>query len=175
MAAHKAFLFFTISWSLLKLISIKLMMPSNHLILYHYLSSCLQSFPASWSFLMSQLFTSDGQSIGASASVLPVNIQDWFPLGLTGWISLQSQGLSRASFSNITVWKHQFFSAERSNSLWTFFMVQFSHSYTTTYGPSLWSNSHIHTWLLEKPQPWLDGPLSTNWNLCFLICCLALS
>ena len=73
-------------------------------------SSCLQSFPASGSFPMSQLFTSGGQSIGVSAStsVLPMNIQDWFPLGWTGWISLQSKGLSRV-FSNTTVQKHQFF------------------------------------------------------------------
>ena len=93
-------------------------------------SSCLQSFPASGSFLMSWLFISGGQSIGASASalVLPMNIQDWFPLGWTGWTSLQSKGLSRV-FSNTTVQKHQFFD----------------------YQPSLWSNSHIHTWQLEKP------------------------
>ena len=73
-------------------------------------SSHLQSFPASGSFPMSQFFTSSGQSIGvsASASVLPMNIQDWFPLGWTGWISLQSKGLSRV-FSNTTVQKHQFF------------------------------------------------------------------
>ena len=92
--------------------------------------SCLQSFPESGSFPMSRLFTSGGQSIGvsASASVLPMNIQDWFPLGLTGWISLQSKGVSRV-FSNITVQKHQFFST------WL----------------SLWSNSHIYAWLLEKP------------------------
>ena len=70
--------------------------------------SCLQSFSASGSFPMSQFFASGGQSIGASASVLPMNIQDWFPLGLTGWISLQSKGLSRV-FSNTTVHKHQFF------------------------------------------------------------------
>ena len=91
-------------------------------------SSCLQSFPASASFLMSWLITPGGQSIGASASasVLPMNIQGWFPLGLTGLISLQSKGLSRV-FCNTTVQKHQFF------------------------GASLWSNSHIHTWLLEKP------------------------
>ena len=78
------------------------------------LSSCLQSFPASGYFLMSQLFASSGQGIGASASasVLPVNIQDWFPLGLTGWISLQSKGLSRVC-SN-TVQKHQFFSVQLS-------------------------------------------------------------
>jgi len=78
-------------------------------------SSCLQSFPASGSFQMSQLFTSDGQSIGisSSASVLPMNIQDWLPLGWTGWISLQSQGLSRV-FSNTTVQKHQFLGAQLS-------------------------------------------------------------
>ena len=93
-------------------------------------SSYLQSFPASGSFLMSWLFTSGGQSFGASvpASVLPVNIQNWFPLGWTGWISLQSKGLSRV-WSNTTVQKHQFFDAQLS----------------------LCFNSHIHTWLLEKP------------------------
>ena len=86
--------------------------------------SCLQSFPASGSFLMSQLFTSGGQSIGASASasVLPMNIQDWFPLGLTGLISLQCKGFSRVFF-NTTAEKHPFFGAQLS----------------------LWSNSHIHT------------------------------
>ena len=78
-------------------------------------SSCLQFFPASVSFPMSQFFASGGQSIGvsASASVLPMNIQDWFPLGQTGWISLQSKGLTRV-FSNTTVQKHQFFSAQLS-------------------------------------------------------------
>ena len=93
-------------------------------------SSCPQSFLATGSFPMSQLFASGGQSIGAlaSASILPKNIQDWFLLGLTGLISLQSKGLSRVS-SNTTVWKHQFFSAQ----------------------PSLWSNSHICPWLMEKP------------------------
>ena len=93
-------------------------------------SSWLQSFPASESFSRSQFFESGGQSIGvsASASVFSMNIQDWFPLGLIGWISLQSKGVSRI-FSNTPVQKHQFFSAQLS----------------------LWSNSHIHTWLLEKP------------------------
>ena len=78
-------------------------------------SSCPQSFPASGSFPMSQLFTSGGQSIGVSAStsVLPTNAQDWSPLGWTGWISLQSKGLSRV-FSNTTVQKHQFFGAQLS-------------------------------------------------------------
>ena len=78
-------------------------------------SSCLQSFPASGSFQLSQLFASGGQSIGVSASalILPMNIQDWFPLGWTGWISLHSKGLSRLS-SSTTVQKHQFFGAQLS-------------------------------------------------------------
>ena len=93
-------------------------------------SSCPQSFPESGSFPMSQLLASGGQSIGGSAStsVLPMNTQDWSPLGWTNWISLQSKGLSRV-FSNTTVQKHPFFGTQLS----------------------LWSNSHIHTWLLEKP------------------------
>ena len=97
-------------------------------------SSCLQSFPASGSFPMSQFSASGGQSIVGSAwtSALPMNIQDWFPLGWTGWISLQFKGLLKV-FSNTTVQKHQSFGAQLSSQ----------------------SNSHIHTWLLE----WLDGPL----------------
>ena len=89
-------------------------------------SSCLQSFPTSVSFQMSQFFASGSQSIRVSAStlVLPVNTQDWSPLGWTGWISLLSKGLSRV-FSNITVQKHQFFSTQLS-------LVQLSHPYTTT-------------------------------------------
>jgi len=104
-------------------------------------TSCLQSFPASGSFQVSQFFTSGGQCIGASASasLLPMNIQDWSPLGWTSWIFLQSKGLSRV-FSNTTVQKHQFFSAQLY----------------------LWSNSHIHTWLLEKPQLWLHRPWSAK-------------
>ena len=92
-------------------------------------SSCLQSFPASGSFPVSQLFASGGQNIGvsASASVLPMNTQDWSPLGWTGWISLQSKGLSRV-FSNTTVQKHQFLSTQLS----------------------LQYNSHIHTQLLKN-------------------------
>ena len=95
------------SRSLPKLMSIESVMPSNHLILCHPLFSCLQSYPTSGSFQMSQLFASSGQNTGvsASASVLPMNIQDWFPLGWTCWISLQSKGLSRV-FSNTTVQKH---------------------------------------------------------------------
>ena len=76
-------------------------------------SSCLKYFPASGSFPVSQFFASGGQGIGVSASVLPMNIQDWSPLGWTGWISLQSEGLSRV-FSNTTVQKHQFFSPQLS-------------------------------------------------------------
>ena len=88
-------------------------------------SSCSQSFPASRSFQMSELFASGGQSIGVSASVFPMNIQDWSPLGWTGWISLQSKGLSRV-FCNTTVQKHQFLSAQLS------LQSQLSHPYMTT-------------------------------------------
>ena len=93
-------------------------------------SSCPQSFPTSGSFQMSQLFASGGQSTGVSVStsVIPMKTKDWSPIGWTGWISLQSKGLSRV-FSNITVQKHQFFGAQLSSQ----------------------SKSHIHTWLLEKP------------------------
>ena len=116
-------------WSLLKLISIcqwchpaisSSVVPFSHL---HF-------FPGSGPFPINQFFPSGGQSIGVSAlaSVLPMNIQDWFPLGLTGWISVLSKGLSRVFFNTI-VQKHQFFSAQLS----------------------LWSNSPIQTWLLEKP------------------------
>ena len=93
-AARQAFLSFTISWRMLKLTSIESMMLSNHHILCHLFFSCLQSFPASGSFPMNWLFASGGQSVGASASTpdLPMNIQSWFPLGLTGLISLQSKG-----------------------------------------------------------------------------------
>ena len=104
---------FTSSWSLLKLTSTESLMPSNHLSPYCPFFSCLQPFPASRSFLMTQLFASGGPSIAASvsASLLIMNIQDWFPLGLTGLISLLSKGLSRV-FSNTTVRKHQFFNAQ---------------------------------------------------------------
>ena len=100
-----------------KLMSAESVSPSNYLI-FVIPFSCLQSFPASGSFPMSRLFTSGGHSIGASASAsfLPMNIQSWFPLGLTSLISLQSKGLSRV-FSSTTVWKHQLFSAQ--TSLWS--------------------------------------------------------
>ena len=140
---------FTISWSLLKLISVESVSQVSHpTILTSVIpfSSCPQSFPASGSFPMSWCFTSSGQSIGdstsASASVLPVDIQGWFPLELTGLISLQ---VLSSVFSSTAIRKHQFFSAQ----------------------PSLWSNSHICTRLLEKPYFWQYGPLLTKWCLCF--------
>ena len=99
-------------------------------------SSCPQSFPASGAFPMSHLFVSGGQSVGASTSVLPMNIHSWYPLRLTDLISLLSRGLSRV-FSNIIIWKHQFFGTQ----------------------PSLWSSSHIRTWLLENLKLWQNRPL----------------
>ena len=116
-------------------------------------SFCLQPFPASGSFQMSQFFTSGGQSVGASASasVFPMNIWVWFPLGLTGLISLQSKGVSRV-FSSTTVWMHQFFGAQ-------LFLL---------------SSSHIHTWLLENHSfDYTD--LCRQSNVCFLIHCLGSS
>ena len=117
-------------------------------------SSCPQSFPGSRSFPMNGLFASGGQSIraSASASVLQMNIQSWFPLGLTGLISLLSKGLSRV-FSSTTIWKHQLFGTQ----------------------PSLWSKIHIYIWLLEKPYLWPYGSLSAKLCLCFWIPCLGLS
>ena len=110
---HQAPLSSTISWSLLKFMFIESVMLFNHLILCSPFSFCLQTFPASTSFPMSQLFTSSGQSTGASAlaSVLPVNIQGWFSLGLIGLISLLSKRLSRV-FSSTRVWNYQFFGAQ---------------------------------------------------------------
>ena len=129
-AAHQASLSIANSQSLLKPMSIELVMPSNHLILCCPLLLSPSIFPSIRVFQMSQLFASGGQSIGvsASASILPMNIQDWSPLGWTGWISLQSKGLSRV-FSNTTVQKHQFFAL------------------SFLYSPSLTS---LHD-LLEKP------------------------
>ena len=120
-AAHQALLSITNSQSLLKLMSIASVMPSNHLILCCPLLLLPSISPGIRIFPMSQFFASGGQSTGASASVLPMNIQGWSPLGLTGLISMQSKGLSRV-FSYTTVQKHQFFGA------------QFS----------LWSSSHIY-------------------------------
>ena len=116
-AAYQASLSIIKSWSLLKFTSIKSVMPSNLLILCRPLLLLPSNFPSikSGCFPVSQLFTSSGQSIGASTSapVLPMNIQDWFPLGWTGWISLQYKGLTRV-FSNTTVQKHQFFGTQPS-------------------------------------------------------------
>ena len=114
--AHQASLSITNSRSLLKLMSIESVMPCNHLILCYPLLLLPQSLPASGSFPMSQLFAWGGQRIGVSAlaSVLPMNIQDWSLLGWTGWISLQSKGLSRV-FSNTTLQEHQFFGAQLSS------------------------------------------------------------
>ena len=127
-AICQASLSFTISWSLLKLMSIESVMSSNHFILSRPLLFLPSIFPSIRVFSNELILCSRCQSIGTSASVLPMNIQDWFPLELTGLISLQSRRLSRVFF-NTTVQKHQFFSTQ----------------------PSLWSNFHIHTWLLEKP------------------------
>ena len=121
--AQQASLSFTISWSLLKLMSIESVMSSNHLILCHPSLLLPSIFPGIRVFSSK----SGGQSIGASALVLPMNIQDWFPLGWTGWISLQPKGFSRF-FSKTTLQKHQFYGTQLS----------------------LWCNSHIHTWLLGK-------------------------
>ena len=117
---------FTVFWSLLKLMSIKLVTLSNHLILFCPFSSCPQSFPASWSFPVSQLFTSGGQNIGVSAwaAVLPISIQDWFPLGWTGLISMLSKGVSsllQRPNSKASILQHS-----------AFFMVQLLHPYMTT-------------------------------------------
>ena len=130
----------TISQSLLRFMPIELMMLSNCLILCYPLLLLPSIFPSIRVFPMSWLFVSGGQSIGASAIALPVNIQGWFPFRLTGLISLLSKGLSRV-FSSTTVWKHQFLSSQ----------------------PSLWTNSHICTWWLEETialtiwTTWLNG------------------
>ena len=128
----------TNSQGLLKLTSIESVRPSTISSSVILFSSHLQSFPESESFPMSQFFASGGQSIGVSvsASVLLMNIQEWFPLGGTGWISLLYEGLSRI-FSNTTIQKHQFFSAQLS----------------------LWSNSHIHTWLWKNHSSYLPGKI----------------
>ena len=129
-AARQASLSFTISRSLLKLMSVESVMPSNHLILCHPFLLLPSIFPSIRTFsneLALRIRWPKYWSFSFSI-VLPRHIQDWFLLGWTGWISLQSKGLSRV-FSNITVQKYQFFSTQ----------------------PSLWSNSHIHTWPLEKP------------------------
>ena len=129
-AACQVPLSITNAWSFLKLASIESVMPSNHFILYHPLLLLPSIFPSMKVFSNESVLQSGSQSIGASASasVLPMNIQDWFPLGWTVLIFLLSKGLSRL-FSNTWLQKHQFFGTQLC----------------------LWSNSYIHTWLLEKP------------------------
>ena len=145
-AACQASLSFTISQSLLKLMSIESVIPYNNIILCHPLCSCPESYIASGSFPVSWLFTSGGQSIGVSvsASVLLVNIQGWFPLGLTGLISPQSKEHSRV-FSSTTIWNHQFFGTQ----------------------PSLWSSFHIHM-TTGKPIALTIGLLLAKWCLCLI-------
>ena len=138
-----------LSRSLPKLVSVELVMPSNYLILCSPLLLLPSIFPSIRVSSNESALASSGQSIGASALGLTMNIQSWYPLRLTALISLQSKGLSRI-FSSITIQKHQLFSAQ----------------------PSLWYNSHIHTWLLEKPQLWLYKLLLAKWCLGFLIHCL---
>ena len=124
-AARQAFLSITTSWSLLQLMSIELGMSSSRLCLCGPFSSCLQSFPASGAFLTSWLFASVGQHIGASASVLPVNIQDWFPLGLIGFYLLAFQETLKSLLQH---------HSSKASVFWclSFFMVQLSHPYMTT-------------------------------------------
>ena len=138
MAARQTSLSITSSRSSLRLMSIGSVMPSSHLTLCHPLLLLPPIPPSIRVFSNESTLAGGGQSTGASAlaSFLPKKSQGWSPSEWTGWISLQSKGLSRV-FSNTTVQKHQFFSAQ----------------------PSSQSNSHIHTWPQEKPQPWLDGPL----------------
>ena len=145
---------FTISQSLLKLMSTESVMPSNHLILCYSLLLLPSIFPSTRVFSSESALRIRWPKYGASTSaeVLAVSIQGWFPLGLTGLISSRSKGLSRV-FSGTTVWKYQFFSTL----------------------PSLWSKSHICTWLLERPYLWLYRPLSAKWCLYFLTHCLAFS
>ena len=139
---------------LLKFLSIELVMPSNHLILCRPLLLLPPIFPSIRVFSNESALQIRWPNYWSfnSASVLPMNSQGWFPLGLTGLISLLSKTLSRV-LSSTTVQKNQFFSVQ----------------------PSLWSNPHTCTWLLEKPPLWLYGPLSKKWWLCFLMHCLGLS
>ena len=147
-AACQASLSIINSQSLLKLMSTESVIPSNHLILcrpLHLLPSIFPRIKGLFQWVSSSHQVA--KVLGASVSVFPMNIQDSFPLGWTGLISLQSKGLSRV-FSSTTVQKHQFFSAQLSSQ----------------------SNSHIHTWLLEKPELWLYRPLLAKYCLCFVIC-----
>ena len=126
-AAHQSSLSITNSWSLLKLSSIGSVMPSKHLILCHPLLLPPSIFPSIWVFSNESFLCIRWPKYWSFSISLPMNVQDWFLLGWTGCISLQSKGLSRV-YSNTTVQKHQFFGAQLS----------------------LQSNSHIHTWLLEN-------------------------
>ena len=148
-AAHQAFLSLTIFGSFLKLMSIE-----NHLILCHPLLVLPSIFPIIRVFSNVLAFRIRWPNYWSfNFSISPsMNSQGWFPLGLTGLIFLLSKGLSRVFFRT-TVWKHQFFGTL----------------------PSLWSNSHICTWLLGKLELWLHRPFLAKWCLCFLICCLGLS
>ena len=136
-AACQASLSITNSWGLFKLMTIESVMPSNHLILCHPLLPHLQSFPATGSFQMSQFFTSGAQSIGASASasVLPMNIR-------TEFLKIDCFDLLAVQETLKSLLQHH---SSKASILWC--------------SPFLWSNSHIHTWLLEKPKLWLDGTL----------------
>ena len=144
-AAHQVSLSFTISQSMLKLMSTESVMSSNHLIFCHPLLLLPSIFSSIRVFSSEPTLASGGPSIGASASAHQTNIQGCFPLGRTDLISLLSKGLSRV-FASTTIQKHQFFDIQLS----------------------LRSNSHIHTWLLDKTYLWLYGPLSVKWYLCFL-------
>ena len=148
-AACQASPSFSISWSSLKLVSIEWCHPAISSSVAPF-SSCLQSFPASGSFPVSQFLESGGQSIGASASasVLPMNIKGWFPLGLTGFYLFAAQRTHKSLLQN-----HSFKASVQC------FSAQ----------PSLWSSSHICTWLLEKPWLWLYGPRWARWCFCLLI------
>ena len=146
-AAHQASLSFIVSWSLFKLMPIESMMPSNHLVLCCPLLLLPSVFPSI------KVFSNESAlhirwpkelELQLQHQSFQLIVQDWFTLGLTGLSSLQSKGLSRI-FSNATVQKHQFLTAQ----------------------PCLWSNSHIHTWLIEKPYLWLDGSLLAKSSLCF--------
>ena len=152
-AATKASLPLTISWSLLRLMSIDLVILSNHLILCHLSLLCPQYFPTSGSFPMSRFFISSGQSIGVSVSALALlmDIQHWSPLRLTGLSSLQSKRLSR-------VFSTPQFKSISSSAL-----------------RLLYPASHIHTWLPKKSWLWLYTLLLAKWCLYSLTCCLGLS
>ena len=143
-AACQAFLSFTVSQSLLKLLPTESVMPSNYLILCCPLLLLPSVFPKIRVFSNESALCIRWPKYWAS--VLPISIQGWFPLGLISLISLWSKWFSRV-FSSTAVWKYQFFSTQ----------------------PFLWSSSYIHTWLLEKPELWLDGSLLVKWRLLFLL------